>query len=271
MTWVRVDIAIARSRLVDVLRTRCGLSTNEAVGALVRLWAACVEADNHGRLGSLSDQWIEEATGWRGEPGAFAAVIRAQHVASNGTIRDWLDYQGKLEARRAADAARKRAEREAERVRMSSGRANGHPPDTRTDGARTSARYVDVDVDVTGTTTTASAARARLRETLPNDDDRVALDTLLDRVPNPDTWVRKMLGALDGDGHPALGAAKLGAAVSDYVANGKERTPNMREFRKYLVTDDAAPGSRASPNGDLSFVEALRRDDERRAREAHNA
>lgn len=110
MTWLRVDANLGHSKLIDVLRTSCGLSRVAAIGSVVSLWSQCIIADNGGWVGRLSDTWIEDACGWTGEPGKLAAVIREHHLI-DGRIKDWDEYQGMLEARREADRERKRLER----------------------------------------------------------------------------------------------------------------------------------------------------------------
>ncbi len=108
--YVQVEAGFARSKLVD--RTRgLGVTTNEAIGLYVRLWLAVLLTQSGGQVGERSDAWIEEEAGWRGEPGAFAALVRRHHLDDDGRIRDWEEKYGKLETRRAEQRRFKRDQR----------------------------------------------------------------------------------------------------------------------------------------------------------------
>jgi hypothetical protein len=61
-----------------------------------------------GKVGDRSDRWIEEAAGWRGARGCFAAFIRAHHLDGAGVIRDWMTKYAAIEVRRSKETIRKR-------------------------------------------------------------------------------------------------------------------------------------------------------------------
>lgn len=113
--YVQMDEGLLTSRLVDRIRDATGLDTDQVLGKLYRLWIATLKLAKDGVIGDRSDAWIEETVAWRGEPGVFAAVIRAHHLDRHGRVRDWADKYGKLEQIRAGVRERVRAHRERER------------------------------------------------------------------------------------------------------------------------------------------------------------
>jgi hypothetical protein len=162
MTWLRVDANLSHSRLIDVLRTSCGLSRVAAIGSVVSLWSQCVIADNGGYIGRLSDTWIEDACGWTGQPGQLAAVIREHHL-TDGRIKDWDDYQGALEQRREADRLRKQRERERKKT--------GQPPDSPGDVTRKSGGTSRGHPNATGTVTDTELQQPLSHPRAPEDDE----------------------------------------------------------------------------------------------------
>jgi hypothetical protein len=114
--WIQMDEGLLHSRLVDRLRA-LGLDTDQVIGKLYRLWIATLRLERGGVIGDRSDAWIEEAVLWRGEPGAFAAVIREQHLDQDGRIRDWQAKYGQLELLRGQARDRMRAKRQRDRER----------------------------------------------------------------------------------------------------------------------------------------------------------
>jgi hypothetical protein len=121
------------------------LAVLAAEGLLVNLWGKVAEHVPDGRIADVDDDQLEEWARWRGETGTFASAYRAR-FASDGVIKRWQEYQGKLleyrkrerdrwQQRREAvnEARRKRyeeqqAEREKSRTRGRTGGANGVAP-----------------------------------------------------------------------------------------------------------------------------------------------
>jgi hypothetical protein len=111
-----------------------------------------------------------------------------------------------------------------------------------------------------------SDARRALKARLKADMDRVALDVLLDAVPNEATWCAEMTASLDGlGGHIPLTPEQLGVAIRDYVANGDAKSPTMRHFRGYLRRSadqergERAPNEQHEPNDRPSTSEIVTR------------
>lgn len=93
--------------------------------------------------------------------------------------------------------------------------------------------------------------RARaLRDRLTSEADRLALDTLLRRVPSPTAWAAEIDASLGGmPGHAHVSELQLGQALRDYVANGALAHPRMKHFRAYLAraAKDTPPRTAAEP------------------------
>lgn len=106
--------------------------------------------------------------------------------------------------------------------------------------------------------------RESLRATLTSDDDRAALDRVLDGVPDPRTWIAEMRASLEGmGGHVPVTAEQLGRALRDYVGNGAVGG-KLIQFRRYLdqaAKDESAPRRNGSKQerGRANLDEALKR------------
>jgi hypothetical protein len=132
--YVQVATDFGSSRLVDRARTVLGTDRATTIVLFLDLWSATLEAGIHGKVGERSDAWIEEAARWRGEPGEFAAFVRAHHLDGAGVIKDWLAKYGKLEALRERARTLKRGQRSRPRspvpsTPLSSGQVDGHAED----------------------------------------------------------------------------------------------------------------------------------------------
>lgn len=112
--FLQVPVDLAASDSVDRARIVLGLSTAEAIGYLVLLYAEVLKAKAGGRVLGRSDAWLEEAVRWRGEPGAWARFVRAELADPDEPelLAGYLDTYGQLEQRWAADRERKRRDRQ---------------------------------------------------------------------------------------------------------------------------------------------------------------
>ena len=136
--FVQVEVSFPDSKLVAQAERQLGLNRDEAMGKLLRLWLAVMRAREGGDLSQRTDSWIEDAVGWRGEPGAFAAFVREHHTDDDGVIRDWQEKYGKLDKLREQYREKKRAQRGgAKRVpRDVPGRVPETVPETKRDVPR---------------------------------------------------------------------------------------------------------------------------------------
>lgn len=109
--WIRVHANLAARPIVMRAADELHISLNEAIGLLVRFWGSMSQHGNNGQVEGVKDITIETWAGWRGKRGRFAEFIRSAHTDNEGRVKEWDDYNGKLEDRRAKDRERKRKSR----------------------------------------------------------------------------------------------------------------------------------------------------------------
>lgn len=110
--WIRVHANIADRPLIGRAVTELRVRENEAIGLMVRFWGAVSQHCVNGDIGAVPDATIEKWAGWKRRRGAFAAFVRGKHLDPDGRVREWDEYAGKLEQRRAKDRQRKEEERQ---------------------------------------------------------------------------------------------------------------------------------------------------------------
>jgi hypothetical protein len=109
MNWIRIATRIKSDPKVGRIAMDCGVPMAHAVGLVV---SALMEFPEHARTGDIShvaDVVLEEWAGWRGEPGRFASVFKAQFCDDTGLVRSWEKHNGAAIRKMDADLARKRA------------------------------------------------------------------------------------------------------------------------------------------------------------------
>jgi hypothetical protein len=130
--WIRVAGDLARRKVTYRVMHALGVSKHEAMGLLVEFWANVAEHCTGGYVADVSDMQLDAWADWRGEPGAFASFVRANHLDADGRVNEWEEYAGKLEQRREADRLLKEAERQqrgADRARARSTPSAGRHAD----------------------------------------------------------------------------------------------------------------------------------------------
>ena len=118
--WIRVETNVADNDKVHCFGNFLGISTEEALGFLVRTWGKVAEHRTDGNLEGVLDMTLECWAGWRGEVGLFAKAFR-DHFVSDYEIIGWKDRQGKLIARQLIDRERKSQGNSTENPRKSQG------------------------------------------------------------------------------------------------------------------------------------------------------
>jgi hypothetical protein len=126
--WIRVSANLSRRKVTWRLTETClahfpippgaprSLMQKAAMGFLMELWGNIAEHTVDGRIAGLPDAQLEQWAGWDGEQGAFARWLRAQHLdVETGTVNEWDDFAGALQAKRASDAQRQREKRDRDR------------------------------------------------------------------------------------------------------------------------------------------------------------
>ena len=66
-----------------------------AEGLLVNVWGEVADHAPDGSLEGIDDEQLEEWARWRGSPGHFASLFRQEFV-SDGIIKRWIEFNGKL-------------------------------------------------------------------------------------------------------------------------------------------------------------------------------
>lgn len=110
--WIRVHANLDGRPLIGRAVEALGVSENEAIGTLVRFWGKVSQHAVNGDVSNIPDIQLEAWAGWKRKRGKFAAFIRSTHLDPDGRVREWDEYAGALETRRASDRRRKEAERE---------------------------------------------------------------------------------------------------------------------------------------------------------------
>jgi hypothetical protein len=94
---------------------------------------------------------------------------------------------------------------------------------------------------------------------LQGDLDRRALTTLLEKVPNADSWCAEMNAALEGmGGHIQVTPMQLGSALREYVANANGDQPHIRHFKGYLAKARSEPHNGTAPKSSGSLLDRAR-------------
>lgn len=107
MTWVRVDCEIAADKAIGRIAAAAKLSLNEALGCVVRVYCRLPQHARDGNLSDVTDAQLEDWTGYRGKPGAFAAAFRRELCTEAGVVKSWEKYNGSALREQDADRARK--------------------------------------------------------------------------------------------------------------------------------------------------------------------
>ena len=260
--WIRVHANIAEKRVIIRASDQLRVSTNEAIGLLVRFWGAMSRLGQDGQVSGLTDREIEQWAGWRGRRGAFASFIREQHTDAEGRVNEWDEYQGALEHRRATD--RDRQQRRRERLRESRrGHAGGHAERPR-DGRDSSAPARAVRNETKRDTTQSISQSAReavdavavfdeLAAVLETPAARDRLRTIADSASSPGACLTALRAMATGNDPavPKPTPTQLGVALIDFAGNGERW--NAAHFRGYVRRAIAGaapePAADATQNG----------------------
>lgn len=217
--WIRLHAQLSKKpvalRLADAL---CKGDVHRAVGLLAIFWGNVSLHAVDGRVADRSDAEIEGWAEWKGKRGAFAAWLRQHHLDAEGRVREWDEYAGALEIRRAKERQRLAEKRTVLRNAM---RDVGQPPpdvaqppadtgaESRARARSAPTRNADADADADGTKnetnqpTASAAARGR--------------DMLLDRIgrissTRRDGAAEKLAQFARGEGLPAKVAGQIPTA-----------------------------------------------------------
>jgi len=125
MAWLEAHQSLSGHPKTRKAALRLGIPKVQLIGHLFCLWWWVIDYAPDGDITCFDAEDIALAAEWDGEPEAFmVALIECRFGDGAGfleraedgrlLIHDWWEYAGKLIARRQADAARKRGERQAD-------------------------------------------------------------------------------------------------------------------------------------------------------------
>lgn len=170
LPWFRVDVDIVGHPKIYALAEGLGVSDNEALGVVVRLFAYTMRYAARGRLAPGARPALERACSVRGQSDVVPQLVRAGWLDELGEdgweVHDWDEHQGAAVAKAEKDADRKRRKRadrapgaETARGRRGDGAGNGTERD--------------------GTVETTSVEQARLVDVPPTPEPPKALEDKL--------------------------------------------------------------------------------------------
>lgn len=223
--WIRIDAALRSDPNVAELASRLNISTAEAAGHCVFVWAAIAEHRPDGNLAGISSAALEDWAGYRkrrGKPtGAFARVFRELFL-SDGMVKGWADRQGKLLERAEKERARKFRGTSAESVQ---------------DSAPTERNGTEQQQ-------TSSVADGCVPE-----GALLALRKLLGTARNPQAAAHEIKAYADGLRAPLCPTPdQLGRAVLDFAANGSEwSAAHFRAYVKRAIAEDSKTPRNQTP------------------------
>lgn len=124
--WIKVHAKLIDRPVVTRLADATRISRHEAVGVLVTFWSAVAEHATGGVVAPYSDTQLEAWARWPRKRGAFAEWVRACHLDDDGRVREWSEYQERLELERERNRAYQAEWRQRQRERLLR-KANGEP------------------------------------------------------------------------------------------------------------------------------------------------
>ena len=125
MAWIKSEQAIASHPKTLMLAKRLDISVAEAIGHIHLLWWWALDYCKDGYITRYRD-YIPMAAQWEGDGETFTkALIEfgwVDEVDDELVIHDWMEWTGKLETVRQADAERKRKARNSKNSKNSTNR-----------------------------------------------------------------------------------------------------------------------------------------------------
>jgi len=171
---------------------------------------------------------------------------RVEKVDRGWRILNAQKYRDMRSPKQVADAERIREKRERGEY------DSRGPVEQATDATSATRSNVALEVEVEveeETTTTPPPLRAREPEksepgATAHPEQPTALEQLLARVPEPDTWRAEANACIAGmPGHEPATAEQVETAARDLLANGKTQRPSLRQWRRYIEGAARSPPS----------------------------
>ena len=109
--WIKVAVDLTEHPKFIRLRRKLGISEDETIGLLFRLWRLTFRYAPDGDLSALDPQEIADACSWSGDDKALLAALCEPRNGSPGflerqgkrlLVHDWPDFSGQLHLQRQA-------------------------------------------------------------------------------------------------------------------------------------------------------------------------
>lgn len=113
--WIRVHANLANKPIAHRASVALGVRRATAIGHLVLFWGNVSQHAANGAVAHYDDALLESWAMWEGKRGVFAKFLREQHFDAEGRVREWDDYAGALEHRRAVNRQHQQSYRERQR------------------------------------------------------------------------------------------------------------------------------------------------------------
>ena len=123
LNWLKVDASIFEHPKTRRLARALGISPEQTVGHLIRLWGWAMRIFPDGELKNIDADDLADAAHFDGEPGQFVEALLSCSSCGVGflerredgtlILHDWDEYSGALELKREKDRERKRNSAEA--------------------------------------------------------------------------------------------------------------------------------------------------------------
>lgn len=117
--WIRLEAAMPEHRKTKRFARLLGVSKNEAIGLLVRLWVwALTNATADGALPGVDKLDIADALSFEDADMLLNSLMESGFIdesCGEYSLHDWSDYSGKYEAKKEQDRTRQRNKRDRER------------------------------------------------------------------------------------------------------------------------------------------------------------
>jgi hypothetical protein len=130
--WIRVRAHLSSAKVALRLAPLCKGGAQHAAGVLQDFWSSVKDNTPNGFIADADDRMLEAWALWTGKRGAFAAWVREHHMDADGRVKEWDEYMGELELRRAKareKKARQRASRRGNEPETSGGSGSDVPGD----------------------------------------------------------------------------------------------------------------------------------------------
>lgn len=231
--WIRVHANLANKPIAHRASAALGVRRATAIGHLVLFWGNVSQHAANGAVAHYDDALLESWAMWEGKRGVFAKFLREHHFDAEGRVREWDDYAGALEHRRAVNRQHQQTYRERQRQQREELRG---PDVSLTKPLRNNPTIRDDTRRDEVLTTTASTSRAKK----PRSD--VVKDNWVTELH---VWWTANIGSVA----PALLGAKIKPLLTRFTVD------QVQAAAKLYFSPDEGPRFKSVPDFATNFAE----------------